>query len=367
MDKRRSFWGLVGDGFMKLLAVWMVVLACFSAVQTVRSINSFTQIYPLWIGWGLIGTSVGILFFVIIPLAVGLWLRRRWARILWIVVLVAGLLIPLKNYWFYGPFSPKNSLPVVIISLLVSVLLLWLTFSPLFRRYMNRDGGGLWLWVGVSGLLVVQLFFFIFFMYLNRALRDLSRGEVVSLPDARLEERLPAGWSETPLYGFMIPIPAGTTNDFSVDQEGVEINSFANKNEGHVYPVTFMTDPIALYTCWSNSFGVDSLERNFRYRHQLRLHPSLMLRRTIPEDTTHAGFFIGEAFDLMFELQKNGLCQFILVDLELKPSKKYYSCILRLVEPLSLEEQLLLISRIRPIDGADPNPTNASAEVDSKK
>lgn len=354
MKTSQRFWGRLGDVCFKLLLVFHLFMAFWQVGMVGEMIrggdfSAFVMVFPLWQVVGIGALFAAYFLLVRLPLFVGCFLRRRWARILWIACFSLDLLNPLINRWVYGPFSSKNRLEVVVGSLTGALMMLVIGLLPVFKRYMNREGGRIWLKISVVTLVVSILFCGACYGYWNRML-DNRLVEIVTLPTVRPDTSFPEGWTEASASGLMIPVPVGTTNDYSVYEDGGEVNSFANKtDDGSKYPLAFMTDSAAMYTYVPAEFGVTTLERDFLHRYRLNVLMSAMFWMTRPadRDVSRVGLRSGETMDLMFELWTNDRGSWAEINIEKKPSRKHYDLIFRSPEPVAPEDMLRLVSGIR--------------------
>jgi hypothetical protein len=299
-----------------------------------------------WQVYGACGVIIIGLVLISIPLSVGLFLRRRWARHLLIAFYAFSLVDVVYKYWSYGPFSPENSLPKVMGSVCGVFLGVGISLSPLFRRYMNREGGRFWCKIGVIWMMVSLLFAGAIFYSWNRDSLEPSV-QIISLPNGD-DASFPVTWDQVPLHGFMIPVPAGTTDDFQLYDDGVGMDRFGKKNDDGTISFMIMSDQEPLHAVLPEVLGINTLERDFFHRYKQRTLVSAIFERQVT-GTTHAGFHSSEGFDLMFELKEEDRGHAIEVNLELKPSRKCYLIMIHSSDSMSLDAKLALISSIRSV------------------
>jgi hypothetical protein len=280
---------------------------------------------------------------------VGLFLRRKWARVLWIIFLISALFEPLVWLWSYGPFSPKNSWGSVLGHVVVIGLLLGLCLCRPFRRYINREGGRVWLSLGVVVLLAGALFWGAFVIHFDRILRE-SPVAVLPLPEDSLEEPLPEGWREETVGEFVLPVPVGAEEKMSDGDDECEWHIFDAKEGDVIARSTILDNMAPLYACLPVQYRITSLKRDFVSRYESWTCLAAIHRMMMPTGLTHAGFQSGDTFDLMFEFRGDDSGQWIEVHVETKPDQNHYSAYLRTKERLSLDEQLRLVARIRMAD-----------------
>lgn len=342
-------WGRLGDVCFKLYVLCLLCLGFWSTYKVAGFFPDLMKLLPPWLGWGFIALVICSLFLVYVPLMVGLFFRRRWARVLWTVSLFFTLFKTLVHLWCYGPFSPKNSWSSVSGHVVGIGLLLGLCFCRPFRRYINRDGGRAWLPVGVVVLLTGALVVGAFVVHFDRILRD-NPVEVLELPENRFDEPLPAGWREEMIGEFVLSVPVGAADKMFARDAGRELHVFDAKEGDMKDRTTILDDTDPVYTCLPAMYGINSLERDFVSRYTSWTYLAAIHRMTMPAGLTHAGFRSADTFDLMFELRGDSLGQWIEVHLETKPDQNHYSCFLRSKERLSLDEKLRMIARVRMAD-----------------
>lgn len=334
-------WPRAGDIGFKL---FLVVLYAASAVmfsKNVEIIRTVWEISGLWIA-----LAIGLSLAETLPLLAGLLLRRNWARQLLMIILVLSFFHNLWfNYWGH-PFSQKNSLSSIIATLIGTILIIWLCKSRWFSKYMCNQGHKIWLWIslGAQVVIIISALGIAGSAYLWTGKHPVKQ---VPLPAFSVEAPLPEGWRETEAFGYIIPVPAEGTNDYTTYDDGDAAYSFKQLEGTNLVRLAWMTAFKPLYKCFDFA-GVTTLERHYQQSYVKRFSVLYTMRHWIrPDGLSCAGFRTESGLDLMYELSKTQTMSFAGVHLEDPVTKEYHELFLGNRPPWDIDEQLKLISRIR--------------------
>lgn len=342
---------IAGRIFVWLMVGWILFQSIRGMVQCAGFIPGCMTIYPTWMTVLLCAQSLGAFLLITLPLVVGLILRRDWARKLWIVLLIIGLFEPLQNYWFFGPFSPKNSIEYITGFILGKMVLLAICFSRPFRRFMCKEGRKFWKRLALCGAvasIAITITFSTVISYWSSFPDEGEPVQLINIPAINETTPLPPNWSETTIDEWLIPVPTGSTNNQIIADDGVEMNVFMVKEGETVLRMAFLSDAEAIYKCLPEIYGINTLERDFKNRYTLNtLFTSRMFRLARPINCTHAGFRSTEGFDLMCECWTHANNSYARISLDRHHPQKHYELTLQSKESMTIEEWLALISRIR--------------------
>lgn len=310
-------------------------------------------IFPVWLTAVIFAYVAAVCLLGQLPLSVGLFLRRNWARKLWLILLIVGLFKPLVSYWTWGPYSPKNSAESVAGSLTATVLLLAICLSRPFSRYMNRPGGKTWFWISLATYVVAIVGIIGSVAYWSHTVTD-HQIMIIDVPATRLQVEMPEGWREAEIYGYVIPVPTLSTNNLHTFKDGTVWCDFMERKNEKIYRNTLMQQGEPIYRMFSSAFGISNLEEDYRFRFEHRFTLSSNLIRFADRNYSQVGFCSQEEFDMMFGLWTvDNKRSFVEVRLENSESGEYHELFFQSVPPLTVDKRLDLIARIH---RAQPSP-----------
>lgn len=331
-----------------LFKSWVVGMLVFSASRYAGIFQSVFEMKMVFSSWVLVLLLAGIcLEFTLlsIPLCVGLFLRRLWARKLWLVVLFFSLFHPLDTYWQYGPFSPENSPFRLLAHFIAIALLLAFCMSRPFARYMDRQGGRAWFRIALTVCVLGTIVSRGAFAWWNFTVPKVSC-ERIDLPTNAMKNPMPDGWMEAEAYGYVIPAPISSTNDHRVFEDGTEWHAFLEKMGEETHRYALIMQEIPSYRYFPKKAGITDLEKAYRIRYE---HGSCLIAQTmrvLEPNFSHVGFQSEDGVDMMYRLwPAEDDRDFIEVGLE--DGKTYHKLILQSKTPLTLEEKLRLVAVVK--------------------
>ena len=170
----------------------------------------------------------------------------------------------------------------------------------------------------------------------------------VLLPPFSLEESLPEGWRETEVFGYIIPVPAEGTNDFTTYDNGDAAYSFKQFEGTNITQLAWMTSLEPTYKAFVDLAGLTTLKRHYKQSYVKRFSLLYAMSHLVkPADLSCVGFSSKNGLDLMYELWETQPRSFASICLENPATKKYHELILGGRPQWCEEERLELISRIR--------------------
>ncbi|NNJ71472.1 MAG: hypothetical protein HKP10_09340 [Kiritimatiellales bacterium] len=336
----------VGDPLFKIWVIGILVGSMARYAAVFRYLPEMKIVLPLWI-LALLSVVICVEFvLLIIPLCVGLFIRRSWGRKLWLVVLLLELLRPLDTYWQYGPFAPGNSMAALLGRLTGTGICIAVCLSRPFIRYMNRQGGRVWFRIAlITCILGAVAARGVAAWWLCTIPKNTT--EQVSWPADSIRNPMPVGWREAEAYGYIIPVPVSSTNDHHVFEDGNEWHNFMERRGEEILRYALIAQETPNYHYFPENTGIVDLEKAYRIRYDNSFLMLAGLMRMLESEFSHVGFCSREEMDMMFRFRSvnDGLS---FIEVELENGKDYHKLIIFSKMPLTLEEKFRLVASVRP-------------------
>jgi hypothetical protein len=281
------------------------------------------------------------------PWLVGMFKRCDWARKLWLIRLVLSIPVPFIIDWLMGPESIFPSLRDYIITYALIGCGIAISVSRPCRHYMQSNAGSAWYTVAKGAYAVVAVLVLIAASGWFLGAKT-SVSLVETPPAASMAVRLPQGWDTAEAAGFVIPVPVGSTNEIDTATDGGQFHVFREVRNGETSRYCAIRKYEVPYRHMHPRFGLDSLRKDYRFRFH---HPSPhAVRAQGGKWVRLAGFYSYFKFDIMYIFNDRPGRHSAEIITEDADGSAF--CELHIVSaaPLTTEERLGLVSRIRRVE-----------------
>lgn len=282
----------------------------------------------------------------------GSFCRKQWTRTLWLLSNVFWFMYTVIFNLWARPHAEENSPAGIAYHLIWIAVVIWVYRSRWLSNVLNRPGRKIWVRLG-TGYYIFCLTALCSVIIATYRWAGNHPIEKVSIPEFSPESQIPAGWTETECFGYVIPVPAKRTENFAIE-EGVDTYRFKEMDGTNFIRSVMMCSPsLPVHKALDSVLGTSSLrtyysqfyERRFSMPYTLNTYTLSRLKAGAPS----VGFTSHNETDLMAELLGAQTREWhtICISLEDRSTKEYHEINLQKQKPWPLKERLSLISRIR--------------------